>query len=260
MAEPQPSPQPSAWTHRFVWHDLMTTDAARAQAFYGALFDWQVCEMPMQGFVYRMVVAGPGPIGGIVEEKNIPASHWMPYVAVADVDAAARRCSELGGTVCVPPTDIPNTGRFAVAGDPQGAYFSIYKGLPQSPGFDPDLPVPGRVCWNELLTADDAAAQRFYGALFGWQEEPKDLGPMGTYRVQTLGGKQVGGIMRNPQNGAPSGWLVYFLVEDLDTATARAVELGASACVEGMPIPGIGRFSMLQDPVGAMFSLFEPQM
>ena len=117
-----PAPQ-GPWTGRFVWHDLMTTDAATAQAFYGSLFDWQIQGVPMQGFTYRMITVGPGPIGGIVEEKNIPMSHWMPYLAVADVDAAAAKVGKLGGSVCVPPTDIPGTGRFAVVGDPQGAYF-----------------------------------------------------------------------------------------------------------------------------------------
>jgi predicted enzyme related to lactoylglutathione lyase len=252
--------QPSAgpWPGRFVWHDLMTTDAARSQRFYCELFGWQIHEVPMQGFTYRMIVAGPGPIGGIVEEKTIPASHWMPYLAVDDVDAMAARITKAKGTVCVPPSDIPRTGRFAVVGDPLGAYFSIYKGLPDSPGFDPDQPVAGRVCWNELLTTDDGAAQRFYGALFGWKDQPKDMGPMGTYHVQTLGDAQAGGIMKNPQNGAPSAWLVYFLAPDLARATAKAVQLGAKPCVENMPIPGVGAFSMLTDPVGAVFALFAP--
>ena len=134
------------WPGRFVWHDMMTTDAKKTQQFYCSLFDWQIQEIPMEGCTYRMIMAGPGPIGGIVEEKNIPVSHWMPYVAVNDVDAAAKKLQQLKGTVCVPPTDIPGTGRFAVVGDPQGAYFSLYKGLPESAGADPDQPVPGRIC------------------------------------------------------------------------------------------------------------------
>lgn len=51
-------------------------------------------------------------------------SHWMVYFAVADADATAARCAELGGQVPVPPTDIP-PGRFAVLTDPQGGVFSI---------------------------------------------------------------------------------------------------------------------------------------
>lgn len=248
------------WPGRFVWHDLMTTDGKASQQFYCSLFDWQIHELPMQNCIYRMILAGPGPIGGIVEEKNIPVSHWMPYVATEDVDAAARRVQQLKGTICVPPTDIPGTGRFAVVGDPQGAFFSLYKGLPESQGFDPDLPVPGRICWNELLSSDDRAAQTFYSALFGWQEQPKDMGPMGTYRVQMLGSKQVGGIMKNPQHGAPSCWLAYFLAPDLVAATTRAGKLGAKTLMANVPIPGVGAFSLLQDPIGATFALFQPDL
>jgi hypothetical protein len=248
------------WPGRFIWHDLMTKDAKRAQAFYCALFGWQIQELPMQGCIYRMINVGPGPIGGIVEEANIPMAHWMPYIAVADVDAAAARIKSLGGSVCVGPMDIPGTGRFAVVGDPQGGYFSIYKGLAESPGADPDQPVPGRACWNELWTSDEAAALKFYGAMFGWKDAPKDMGPMGTYHVQMLGDKQAGGIMKCPQPGVPTCWCVYFFTMDLDGSTARAKELGATVVVPPSPIPDVGRFSLLTDPTGATFALFQPAM
>jgi predicted enzyme related to lactoylglutathione lyase len=52
-------------------------------------------------------------------------SHWMPYVAVNDVDASVKRVEELGGKVCVPPSDIPNVGRFSVITDPTGATISL---------------------------------------------------------------------------------------------------------------------------------------
>jgi hypothetical protein len=51
--------------------------------------------------------------------------HWMIYVTVANCDERAARAGQLGGQICVPPTDIPNVGRFAVIADPQGAAFSL---------------------------------------------------------------------------------------------------------------------------------------
>jgi predicted enzyme related to lactoylglutathione lyase len=248
--------QQGPWPGRFVWHDLMTTDAAKSQQFYTSLFDWQIQSLPSPTHTYHMIVAGPGPVGGIVEDSRVTQPHWMPYIAVADVDQTAAQAAKLGGKVCMPGTDIPETGRFAVLSDPQGAYFSVYQGLPSSPGYDPDQPVEGRICWNELLSTDDQGAQRFYGQLFGWKEQTKDMGPMGLYRVQLLKDKQAGGIMRNPAPGAPSLWLVYFLTSDLRRATERAKKLGANALVENMPIPEIGSFSMFTDPQGAAFALF----
>jgi hypothetical protein len=58
------------------------------------------------------------------EWEGIPP-HWMIYFAVADCDVMSEKATSLGGQVCVPPTDIPKIGRFAVITDPQGAVFSI---------------------------------------------------------------------------------------------------------------------------------------
>jgi predicted enzyme related to lactoylglutathione lyase len=236
----------------------MTTDAKKAQQFYCALFDWQIQEMPIGPGVYRMIVCGPGPIGGMREEKSMAGSSWLPYVAVDDVDAMVGKITQRKGTVRVPPTDLPETGRYAIVADPVGAAFAVYRGKPNWPGFDPDLPVPGRACWNELLSPDDKAAQAFYSAVFGWKEDPMDMGAMGVYRRQMLGDKQVGGMMKNPGGGAPNAWLVYFLAPDLSGSTQKAKQLGAKALIENVPIPNIGAFSMFVDPVSAPFAMFCP--
>ena len=44
------------WPGRFVWHDLMTTDAKKSHAYYGALFDWQIDEQDMMGHTYRKII------------------------------------------------------------------------------------------------------------------------------------------------------------------------------------------------------------
>lgn len=246
------------WPGRFVWFDLMTTDGARAEAFYAALFDWNVTAVPMGPAVYRMIGTMAGPIGGIVEESAIPASHWMPYVAVADVDAAARRVGELGGAVCVPPTDIPGTGRFAVVSEPTGATFSLFAGNDGSHGTDPDVPLPGSVCWTELMSVDPARTQAFLSGLLGWRGQEEDMGTGSPYRLQMLGEKQVAGLMQTPQPGMPSCCLCYLLTLDLAGSTQKARQLGATILMDATPIPGVGRFVLCLDPTGATFALFEP--
>jgi predicted enzyme related to lactoylglutathione lyase len=57
----------------------------------------------------------------------------MSYVAVDKVDDSAEKIKELGGNVCVPPTDIPNVGRFCVVNDPTGATFSLIALKPWNP-------------------------------------------------------------------------------------------------------------------------------
>jgi predicted enzyme related to lactoylglutathione lyase len=121
----------------FCWNELGTTDDEAAKKFYAELLGWTFkegdvpasaeCEggAPMK---YTEIVAGGKPAGGIYKmgpEFGGAASHWMAYVAVDDVDASAKKVEELGGKVCVPPTDIPNVGRFSVINDPTGATLSL---------------------------------------------------------------------------------------------------------------------------------------
>lgn len=248
---------PGPWPGRFVWFDLMTRDAAAAEAFYTGLFGWRVEHQDMVGSTYRKVFAGPGPIGGIIEEAGIPHAHWMPYVAVEDVAAAVAKAAELGGSACVPPTAIPGTGTFAVLGDAEGAYFSVYRGNPEHSGADPDARVPGRVCWNELWSKDTGRALAFYRGMFGWQSEDMPMEPMGTYHMQKVGDAYAAGIMRNPAPDVPPRWNQYFAVVDLLASTDRAVELGGSRCAGPIPVPGMGHFTLVTDPTGAMLALFE---
>ena len=87
--------------------------------------------MDMGGGPYTVFEVGGRMVGGTTAPQmpGVP-NHWHVYFEVADADAAAAKAAELGGTVIVPPFDIP-VGRIAVVGDPQGAVFSIIKSVPQ---------------------------------------------------------------------------------------------------------------------------------
>jgi hypothetical protein len=114
----------------FCWNELATTDFETAKKFYTELFGWTLKASQAAGMAYNEIVVGDRHIGGMyqmtAEFGNAP-SHWMAYVAVDDVDARAKQAEELGGKVCVPPSDIPNVGRFCVINDPTGATISLVK-------------------------------------------------------------------------------------------------------------------------------------
>jgi predicted enzyme related to lactoylglutathione lyase len=114
----------------FCWNELATTDAAKCTSFYTQLFGWTTETLPMgQGATYTMFKHGGKNVGGMLQMDanwGTIKPHWMPYILVEDVDACAKRLTELGGKVCVPPTDMM-VGRFAVVEDPTGGYFSIIK-------------------------------------------------------------------------------------------------------------------------------------
>lgn len=116
----------------FCWGQLNTNDTAKAEAFYTKLFGWGAKTGSDGGMTYtEWHLGGPGgtPIGGMMPmppgDPNPP--HWLVYFAVDDCDRVAAAAASLGAKTCVPPMDIPGTGRFAVFADPQGAVFAIYK-------------------------------------------------------------------------------------------------------------------------------------
>jgi predicted enzyme related to lactoylglutathione lyase len=119
--------------NRFCWNELATADAAGCEKFYSQLFGWGIKHVPFGHGTYTIFQADGKDVCGMLqmtaEWGNVPA-HWMGYVAVEDVDGCAKKIQELGGKVCVPPTDI-SVGRFAVVNDPSGAVFSIIKLKPQ---------------------------------------------------------------------------------------------------------------------------------
>jgi predicted enzyme related to lactoylglutathione lyase len=112
-----------------TWIELMARDAAGSAQFYRDVFGWQARAMDTPSMPYTEFSVGGEPFGGMMEmagdawPADLPP-HWMPYFEVADCDAAVRQVRALGGSVSVPPTDI-QPGRFAVVGDPDGAYFSV---------------------------------------------------------------------------------------------------------------------------------------
>ena len=113
----------------FCWNELASRDYDAARKFYAELLGWTLKESNAAGMSYTEIVVGDRHIGGmyqITEEcGGDRPSHWMSYVAVDDVDAAASRVEELGGKISMPPMDIPNVGRFCVITDPSGANLSL---------------------------------------------------------------------------------------------------------------------------------------
>jgi predicted enzyme related to lactoylglutathione lyase len=120
----------------FCWNELSTTDSDAAIKFYTELLGWEIKKSDATAsegseappMVYNEIVVAGRHVGGIYKtgpESGGAPPHWTAYVAVDDVDAKAAQVTELGGTIRVPPMDIPNTGRFCVINDPTGATIAL---------------------------------------------------------------------------------------------------------------------------------------
>jgi len=125
------------------------------------------------------------------------------------------------------------------------------------------MPPHGAFCWNELATTDLGAATSFYKSLLGWEIKEGDAPGGGMkYNEIVVGGRHVGGMYSlNEMCGEgeapqmPPNWRIYVAVDDVDASAAKAKELGGKVCVEPMDIPNVGRFCVISDPAGAVFSL-----
>jgi predicted enzyme related to lactoylglutathione lyase len=113
----------------------------------------------------------------------------------------------------------------------------------------------GTFCWIDLGTTDAAGAKGFYGELFGWDSEELPAGDR-TYTVFRLRGHDVAG-MHQHRPGDDSGWDSAVAVDDVDAATARARELGATVLHEPGDVPGVARTARIADPGGAVLGLSE---
>lgn len=113
--------------------------------------------------------------------------------------------------------------------------------------------------WNELITSDVEAAKKFYGAMFGWESETKNIGPGWDYTMFRKGDAVVGGMFGiTPEMGpVQPHWLSYVMSDDIQADLAKATAAGATILKEAMEIPNIGTLAIIRDPQGAVFALWK---
>ncbi|MBV9212049.1 MAG: VOC family protein [Actinobacteria bacterium] len=122
---------------------------------------------------------------------------------------------------------------------------------------------PGTFSWADLSTPDQEAAKTFYSELFGWTANDMPAGEGVTYSMMQLDGREAAAVAPQPeqqrQAGAPPMWNSYVTVESADVAAERASQLGATVHAPPFDVMEAGRMSVIQDPQGAFFMVWEPR-
>lgn len=245
----------------FIWYELITRDAAKALDFYTRVVGWQSHASRGAGFTYHHLRAPDGAdVGGIMEMADGPPPGWLAYIGVEDVDRQAERVKAAGGTVHVPPTDIPDVGRFALVADPHGAAFYIMRGFSEDSSTAFDHRAPGHIGHNELYAGNLDEAFVFYAGQFGWRKgQSMDMGEMGIYQLFNRSDDfPLGGMMTKPAHMQRPAWLPYINVPDIESAAARVREAGGNVVMGPHDVPDGSRIIMGTDPEGAMFALVGP--
>ncbi|HKV99871.1 MAG TPA: VOC family protein [Vicinamibacterales bacterium] len=252
----------------FCWFELSTTNQAQAKAFYGALFGWQPDDQPVgPNDVYTIFKVDGRDAAAACTIRPDQLAHgarpnWLLYVSVENADASAKRATDAGGKLLMPPFDVMESGRMALVADPTGAAFAIWE--PRNHHGTGIVGDNGTAVWADLNTPDPVRAARFYHALFNWKiVAGKTMAPAGPddYGHIVNGQEFIGGVppAAYQSKGAPPHWLIYFAVPDCDTAAANAKSAGGAIVVPPMTAGEVRKFAVLADPQGAAFAIVEPR-
>ncbi|QIX28199.1 VOC family protein [Nocardioides sp. JQ2195] len=259
------------------WVDLTPPDVDAAQTFYGGLFGWEFEERTPPNAPARYAYARiDGETVAAIGSREGEATAWNSYIRVDDVDTVVDRVWAAGGEIVVPATDLgPGgaTGRRAMVKDPGGALLGLWQ-AGDNRGAE-RVNAHGSVNFNDLHTRDGGAAEKFYGAVFGW--EAIDVGDGQMWALPAYGDfleqRNPGNRERQAEFGAPARfeeavatlslipqgsddaarWDVTFAVDDADAIAARVEELGGEVLQKPMDLPWV-RATVVRDPQGAVFT------
>ncbi len=118
------------------WHELLTDDQSAAFDYYSRHYGWQkdyAHDMGAMG-VYQTFRIDHSPFTGGIMNRSGPGMpegilpHWQFYFTVDDIEAAQKRVIEAGGTIVLPPMDVPGGSRILQALDDQDGHFALTQG------------------------------------------------------------------------------------------------------------------------------------
>ncbi|GLW70687.1 hydroxylase [Kitasatospora phosalacinea] len=115
--------------------ELHTSDLPGALRFYRGLFGWRSRDSDVPGVEYAVLRPADGEeeFGGLTGVHPRVDVGWLVHFAVADALLATDEVRRLGGSVLVPPEQVPTVGRIAVLADPFGAQFALLEPEPRRP-------------------------------------------------------------------------------------------------------------------------------
>lgn len=239
----------------FCWNGIVSTDVAKTLAFFPEVLGWTVQKIDMGGTPTSMLANGGKPLAHVrAPQMDAEPSWWNNYLRVQDVDATAAAVTKAGGKVVVPPTDIP-PGRFATVATPSGAHFSLFH---EANADDTDNePGPGNIHWVDLHSKGLKADLEFIHTALGIETREMPM-PMGAYYILNPEGKTRGGAMAGQNPEAPSMWVAWVEVPNVDETTKKVERHGGKLLAPAWDAEGVGRMAIVSDPAGVVFGVITP--
>ncbi|ALV46437.1 glyoxalase [Arthrobacter alpinus] len=244
------------------WIDLMTSDMARSQEFYAALFGWSYEAGDAEKYGgYTMAYKDGKSVAGLMQSQTDGEGYpdmWSTYLRVDDIESTMDTAKNAGAIPYMEPMDVPEQGKMAMIGDPGGASIGMWE-FGGHTGFQAHEEA-GAAAWHELHSKNYPATVDFYKNVFGLQTSVMSDSPEFRYTNLVDGDKELAGIMDAAAflpDEVPSSWQIYFQTDDVDATVAKALTLGATVINAAEDSP-YGRIAGLTDCTGAMFKLVQP--
>jgi predicted enzyme related to lactoylglutathione lyase len=123
-----------------------------------------------------------------------------------------------------------------------------------------ERPKAGSIGWIDLTVDDAEGVRDFYKAVAGWGHGEVSMGDYADYVMQPREGGPVAGIChaRGANEGLPPQWMIYIVVDDLETSLATCRERGGELVAGPKGEAGADRYAVIRDPGGAVAALFQP--
>jgi uncharacterized protein len=123
-----------------------------------------------------------------------------------------------------------------------------------------DKPKIGTIGWIDLTVPNADELKDFYASVTGWKPEPVSMGDYNDYNMVAEGEPRAGVCHKKGENAnIPSHWMIYINVADLDKSRTECESRGGKLLTDIRSAGGMGRFCIIEDPAGAVCSLFEPK-
>ncbi|GAB4586729.1 VOC family protein [Nocardia sp. IFM 10818] len=243
------------------WFDVSAPDIPATAAFYCDLFGWTAEDTGPEAGHYTILRQDDAQVAGVVSAANpdgtVKPAVWLPYFAVADLEATTTAAVGAGAGVFVAPADVFGRLKFAILTDPDGAPYGLAQPI-TDPGTERWM-APNNPCWVEYAaTRAPADALAHYAKALGWTyaNAAWETATENPYQaISAPGTGEFGGAHRAAPGEPAPFWSMTIHVPDVDATVARAVQLGGKIIDEPKDLPGPSRVGVLADPAGAAFAV-----
>jgi uncharacterized protein len=224
--------------HRVVHFEIGGPDDAQLAAFYAELFGWKM--RPVADASYTLVSTGGGINGGVRQD----APYVTFYVETDDLQSILDKANILGGKTITPITELTDMATYALLSDPSGMEVGLVLATERQPGEKAGAAVD----WFEVVSPDAERSRRFCTEIFGWQVDESE------YAMIDTGSGGINGGIGAAQG---TGWVtVYASVDDVESALAKAAELGGSREYGPVAVDDHMQTGALRDLAGNVFGVY----